>query len=234
MTTDNIDLNEIHKFEQLAHQWWDTSGDMKPLHDINPLRLSFIQSHTDLSGQNILDVGCGGGILSEALATAGGEVTGIDMCEALIQVATLHAAESNLPINYQHISTTTFLKNAPESFNILSCMELLEHVEDPARLIEECAQLLKPGGQLFVSTINRKLKSYLHAIIGAEYLLKLLPRGTHNYQRFIKPSELEAWCQSAGLSLVAAKGMRYNPLSKQYCLTDSLDVNYLFYLEKKL
>ncbi len=225
----NVDPVEIAKFEQLASRWWDTGSEFKPLHDINPLRLDYIDSHAGLAGKRVLDVGCGGGILAESMALRGAQVTGIDLGEAPLAVARLHLLESGAQVDYRYISAEQLATEQPASFDVVTCMEMLEHVPDPAASVAACAQLVKPGGAVFFSTINRNPKAYLFAILGAEYLLRLLPRGTHDYRKFIRPSELEAWARSAGLSLRDLSGMDYNPLTRQYSLGRNLDVNYLAY-----
>ncbi len=222
----NVDQEEIAKFEALAHRWWDRDSEFKPLHDMNPLRLDYIERFTPLNGKRILDVGCGGGILSEGMAHAGGTVTGIDMGEAPLSVAHLHLLESGLDIEYQQIPVEELAEREPGSYDIVTCMEMLEHVPDPSSVISACSRLVKPGGHLFFSTINRNLKSYLMAIIGAEYILNLLPKGTHEHDKFIKPSELEQWARSADLLLDDLTGMHYNPLTMTYSLGSNVDVNY--------
>lgn len=226
-TEQNVDPNEIRKFAALASRWWDATSEFKPLHDINPLRLNYIESHAGFSGKQVLDVGCGGGILSESMARRGASVTGIDLGEAPLKVAMLHALESGIHVVYRKISAETLAAEAAAQFDIVTCMEMLEHVPNPASIIAACARLVKPGGTVFFSTINRNPKSYLYAILGAEYLLKLLPQGTHDYKNFIRPSELEAWVRHADLKLKDLVGMSYNPLSKQYRLGRDLYVNYL-------
>ena len=226
--TTNVDAVEIDKFSRLAHKWWDKTSEFKPLHDINPLRLGYIDGHAELAGKTVLDVGCGGGILSESMAKHGAaEVTGIDMAEKSLKIAKLHALEENVGnISYRHIRVEELAAEMPHSFDVVTCMELLEHVPDPAAIIAACAQLVKPDGMVFFSTINRNPKSYAHAIVGAEYLLGLVPRGTHDWQKFITPAELVRMCRQAGLDVVDSKGMTYNPLSKIYRLDDNTDVNY--------
>ena len=226
--TTNVDAVEIDKFSRLAHKWWDKTSEFKPLHDINPLRLGYIDGHAELAGKTVLDVGCGGGILSESMAKHGAaEVTGIDMAEKSLKIAKLHALEENVSnISYRHIRVEELAAEMPHSFDVVTCMELLEHVPDPAAIIAACAQLVKPDGMVFFSTINRNPKSYAHAIVGAEYLLGLVPRGTHDWQKFITPAELARMCRQAGLDVVDSKGMTYNPLSKIYRLDDNTDVNY--------
>jgi len=222
----NADPAELEKFGELAHRWWDPQGEFRPLHELNPLRLGWIDGLAPLAGRRVLDVGCGGGILSEAMARLGASVTGIDLSEKPLKVAQLHLLESGLDIRYELISPEELQKTASGSFDVVTCMELLEHVPDPASTVAACAKLVKPGGRVFFSTINRNPKSYLFAVIGAEYLLKLLPRGTHDYARFIRPSELTRWCRDAGLEPLELKGMTYNPLTNQYRLGDDCGVNY--------
>ena len=228
-STLNVDPVEIAKFEQLASRWWDPGSEFKPLHDINPLRLDYIDNRAGLAGKRVLDVGCGGGILAESMALRGAQVTGIDLGEAPLAVARLHLLESGAQVDYRHISAEQLATEQPAGFDVVTCMEMLEHVPDPATSVAACAQLVKPGGAVFFSTINRNPKAYLLAILGAEYLLRLLPRGTHDYRKFIRPSELESWARAAGLSLRDLSGMDYNPLSRQYSLGGNLDVNYLAY-----
>lgn len=223
----NVDRAEVSKFEELASRWWDPHSEFKPLHEINPLRLEYIQRLAPLDGKQVLDVGCGGGILSESMAANGAQVTGIDMGEAPLQVARLHLLESGLEINYEHIPVERLAKEQPEQFDVVTCMEMLEHVPDPASVVNACARLVKPGGKLFFSTINRNPKSYLFAIVGAEYVLKLLPKGTHDYTKFIRPSELQSWLREAGLTTLGMTGMSYNPLTQIYQLSSDVDVNYL-------
>ncbi|MBT5231241.1 MAG: bifunctional 2-polyprenyl-6-hydroxyphenol methylase/3-demethylubiquinol 3-O-methyltransferase UbiG [Methylococcales bacterium] len=223
----NVDPQEIAKFEALASRWWDPTSEFKPLHDINPLRLGFIQEHVDLTGKTVVDVGCGGGILSEGLARSGAIVSAIDMGKAPLDVAKLHLLESNLTVDYQQTTVEDFADSHSEQFDVVTCMEMLEHVPDPESVIEACSRLVKPGGVLFFSTLNRNPKSYFFAIIGAEYVLNMLPKGTHDYQKFIKPSEMARMARSADISLMALKGMDYNPFSKTYSLTQNVDVNYM-------
>ena len=222
----NADPAELEKFGALAHRWWDPRGEFRPLHDLNPLRLGWIDGLARLAGKKILDVGCGGGILSESMARLGASVTGIDLSEKPLKVARLHLLESGLSVDYQFSSAEEYSVLHPNEFDVITCMELLEHVPDPASTIAACARLAKPGGRVFFSTINRNPKSYLFAVIGAEYLLKMLPRGTHDYLRFIKPSELSRWCRDAGLRPLELKGMTYNPVTDVYRLGDDCDVNY--------
>lgn len=223
----NVDPAEIAKFEALAARWWDENGDFKPLHEINPLRLGFIRNHVDVAGKKILDVGCGGGILTEALARAGAEVTGIDAADAPLAVARLHQVESGLEISYRLDTAEALAEREPGRFDVVTCLEMLEHVPDPAAVVEACCRLTRPGGYVFFSTINRNPKAYLFAIVGAEYVLGLLPRGTHEYEKFIKPSELDEWGREAGLWLEDMIGMHYNPLTREYSLGRNVDVNYL-------
>lgn len=225
----NADPWEIAKFEQLAHSWWDRKGKFKPLHDINPLRLEYIRNCCTLAGKRVLDVGCGGGILAEDLTRLGAKVTGIDLGKAPLTIARLHALESGLEIDYQQISVEQLAETKAGFFDVVTSLEMLEHVPDPASIITACAQLLKPGGKAFFSTLNRTLKAYLFAIIGAEYTLRLLPKGTHDYRRFIRPAELETWCRAAGLRLQHLTGLHYNPLTQHYWLGNDINVNYLGY-----
>jgi 2-polyprenyl-6-hydroxyphenyl methylase/3-demethylubiquinone-9 3-methyltransferase len=208
----NVDQSEIAKFSALAHRWWDQNSEFKPLHAINPLRLGWIKSFVDLNGKRALDVGCGGGILAEALAQSGAQTTGIDLAEKALKVAELHALESGAQVNYQAISAEALALTEPASFDIVTCMEMLEHVPDPISVVKACATLAKPGATLFFSTLNRNPKSYLFAIIGAEYLLRLLPKGTHDYRKFITPSELGHFVRDAGLEIIGIKGLSYNPI----------------------
>ncbi len=223
----NVDPAELQKFSELAHRWWDPQGEFRPLHDINPLRLEWIDERARLAGKDVLDVGCGGGILAEAMAVRGARVTGIDLSEKSLRVAELHRLESGAAVAYERAMAEDFAARHAGQFDVVTCMELLEHVPDPASVVAACARLARPGGQVFFSTINRNPKAYLFAVIGAEYLLRLLPRGTHDYLRFIKPSELSRFCRAAGLRPVELIGMTYNPISKRYRLGDDADVNYL-------
>ncbi len=229
----NVDPNEIAKFEALASRWWDPQSEFKPLHDINPLRLDFIEQHSEgLQGKSIVDVGCGGGILAEAMAKKGANVTGIDMGEAPLTVAQLHAMDAGVDMDYQLISAEDFAEQHSGKFDVVTCMEMLEHVPDPASIIKACQKMLKPGGKAFFSTLNRNPKSFLFAIIGAEYLLQLLPKGTHDYRKFITPAELAGYIRQAGLDLVQLKGMSYNPLLQSYKLGKDVSVNYLVATQK--
>lgn len=236
MTTlrDNVDLAELAKFDSLASRWWDTGGDFKPLHDINPLRLDWIRQQVKLSGCRALDIGCGGGILAESMAAANATVTGIDMAEGPLAVARLHQHESGAKVDYRQATAEDLAATEASEYDIVTCLEMLEHVPDPSQVVSSCAALVKPGGHVFFSTINRNPKSFLFAIVGAEYVLKLLPTGTHDYAKFIRPSELEAWARNAGLQLRDSIGMHYNPLSKEYSLGPNLDVNYLMYFQRPL
>lgn len=228
----NVDPLELEKFSRLAHRWWDPGSEFKPLHDINPLRLDYIDGAAGLRGKNVLDVGCGGGILAESMAARGARVTGIDLAEQPLKVAQLHLVESGLQVDYRLVAPEMLAREAPGSFDLVTCMELLEHVPDPAVTVEACATLAKSSGRLFFSTINRNLKSYLLAVIGAEYVLKLLPRGTHDYARFIKPSELASMCRAAGLQVEGIAGMTYNPFTRTYALGSDTDVNYILHTIK--
>jgi 2-polyprenyl-6-hydroxyphenyl methylase/3-demethylubiquinone-9 3-methyltransferase len=228
----NVDPAELQKFASLAHRWWDPASEFKPLHEINPLRLDYIDRIAGLSGKAVLDVGCGGGILSESMAVRGAQVTGIDLGEKALKVAQLHKLESGVAVDYRLVSVEELAEERPESFDVVTCMEMLEHVPDPAAVVRACARLVKPGGQVFFSTLNRNPKSYLLAVIGAEYVLNMLPKGTHDYRKFIKPSELSAWCRQAGLDVAGMTGMSYNPLSKRYWLDRDVSVNYILHATK--
>lgn len=223
----NADPAELDKFGELAHRWWDPNSEFKPLHDINPLRLDWIDQALGLAGKRIVDVGCGGGLLSEGMATRGAQVTGIDLSEKPLGVARLHLLESGQKVDYRKISVEQLADEMPGAFDAVTCLEMLEHVPDPSSVITACARLVKPGGQVFLSTLNRNPKSYLFAVIGAEYVLKMLPKGTHDYARFIKPSELARWAKLANLEPEEVIGMSYNPLSQQYSLGRDTSVNYL-------
>ncbi len=228
----NVDPAEVAKFEALASRWWDPQSEFKPLHDINPLRLDYIDRRAGLKGKQVADVGCGGGILSESMAQRGAIVTGIDMGEAPLSVAQLHKLESGVEVNYKRGTAEELAAEQAEQFDVVTCLEMLEHVPDAASVIKACADLVKPGGHVFLSTLNRNPKSYMLAIIGAEYLLKMLPKGTHDYSKFIRPSELEAWVRDADLSVRELTGMSYNPLSKKYTLGYDVSVNYLMHCQK--
>ncbi len=232
MKTDNIDHAEIAKFEELASRWWDPNSEFKPLHDINPLRVEFMRQRVEIPGQAVLDVGCGGGLLTESMAQLGARVTGIDMGEAPLSVAKLHLQESGLEVDYQRATAEDFASRYSRHYDVVTCLEMLEHVPNPASTVQACAQLVKPGGTVFFSTINRNPKAWLFAIVGAEYVLKLLPKGTHDYAKLIKPSELDGWSRNAGLSIHEMIGMHYNPIAKHYWLAPGLDVNYLVYAQK--
>lgn len=223
----NFDQAELNKFNDLAAKWWDKSGDFKPLHEINPLRLNYINERVSLQGKKVLDVGCGGGILTESMARLGAEVTGIDMGDKALNVAKLHRLESDLEINYQLITAEEFSETHANSFDVVTCLEMLEHVPDPSSVISACKKLVKDDGDVFFSTINRNPKAFLFAVVGAEYLLNMLPHGTHSYAKFIKPSELNRWSLEAKLDLQNITGLHYNPLSRMYSLGDGVDVNYL-------
>ena len=224
---DNVDPNELAKFSELAHKWWDKTSEFRPLHEINPLRLTWINHLAPLKGKTVVDVGCGGGILAESMAEKGADVLGVDLADKSLKVAQLHSLESGVPVNYRNISVENLAQELPAHFEIVTCMEMLEHVPDPASIIRACADLVQAGGYVFFSTLNRNPKSYLFAVLGAEYVLNLLPKGTHDYTRFITPAELARMIRAAGLEVVELKGLSYNPLSKIYRLGDNTDVNYL-------
>ena len=228
----NVDHSEIDKFSALAHRWWDPTSEFKPLHAINPLRLGWIQSITNLQGKRILDVGCGGGILAESLSKEGATVNGIDLSSKALKVAELHQLESGTSVRYLTISAEDLAKEESQSYDVVTCMEMLEHVPDPSSVVQACAKLCKPGGHIFFSTLNRNPKSYLFAIIGAEYILQLLPKGTHQYEKFIKPSELAQFTRAAGLEVIELKGMTYNPITQIYRLGSDTDVNYMMATRK--
>ena len=231
-TETNVDPAEIAKFEALAPSWWDPEGESKPLHDINPLRLAYIASRCQFKNKPLIDIGCGGGILSEALAREGAQVTGIDLGEMPLTVAKLHGLEAGLSINYQQLSAESMAENAAATFDVVTCMEMLEHVPNPASVIHACSQLVKPSGDVFFSTLNRHPKAYLLAVLGAEYFMKMLPKGTHDYKRFIRPSEMAAWCRQAGLEVCDITGIVYNPISKTFKLGDDVKVNYLMHCRR--
>lgn len=231
-TVENIDRAELAKFEAIASKWWDPESEFRPLHDINPLRLNYIDERCSLNGKTVIDIGCGGGILSESMAKRGANVTGIDMGEAPLAVAKLHKLESGVEVNYLHSTAEAFAEQKPESYDIVTCLEMLEHVPDPASVIKACAKLVKPGGHVFFSTINRNPKSFVFAIVGAEYVLNLLPKGTHDYKKLIRPSELSEWSRAARLSVTEVSGMTYNPFMKRYKLGRDASVNYLIHTQK--
>jgi len=228
----NVDNAELDKFSVLAHKWWDKNSEFKPLHEINPLRLQYIDTRSQLRGKRVLDVGCGGGILSESMAQTGAIVTGIDLGEKALNVAKLHSLESGVSVDYQRIAVEALAAAQPASFDVVTCMEMLEHVPDPASVVRACAQLVKPGGQVFFSTIHRNPKAYLLAVIGAEYILNMLPRGTHDYAKFIKPSELASWMRDAELTLQDQVGLHYQPFTQQYSLNSDVSVNYMVHAQK--
>ncbi len=230
----NVDQSEIDKFSALAHRWWDPTSEFKPLHAINSLRLGWIESITNLDGKRTLDVGCGGGILAESLSKAGATVTGIDLSTKALKVAELHQLETGTTVRYRSISAEDLAKEEPQSFDVVTCMEMLEHVPDPSSVVKACAALVKPGGWVFFSTLNRNPKSFLFAVVGAEYILNLLPKGTHEYARMIKPSELADWVRANGLNVMHMKGMTYNPFTRHYALGTDTDVNYLMATQKPL
>lgn len=232
MRNANVDPIEIAKFSESAAHWWDLNGEFKMLHELNPLRLEFVNQHAPLAGKTVIDIGCGGGILTESMAKLNANVTGIDMSEAALSVAQLHLHESNLKVEYIHTTAEKMAAERPGQYDIVTCMEMLEHVPDPTSIIRACASLVKPGGNLFFSTLNRNIKSYLFAIVGAEYALKLLPKGTHDFSKFIRPSELDEWSRQAGLSAKEMMGIHYNPLTKKFRLNEDISVNYLVWLKK--
>lgn len=230
--TQNYDAQELAKFAALAAHWWDPSGELKTLHQVNPLRLRYISEKINLSGKTVIDIGCGGGILAESISKQGAHVTGIDMNKPIIEVAKLHQLESGTNVEYRYTSAETIAAERPESYDVVCCLEMLEHVPDPASIVKACAALLKPGGHVFFSTLNRNPKSYLFAVLGAEYFLKLLPKNTHDYAKFIRPSELNSWARQSDLHPVEMKGISYNPFTEHFKLTDNTSVNYLFYATK--
>ena len=228
----NIDTAEIAKFDALASRWWDPDGDFRPLHQINPLRLDYIRQRAKLDGSDVLDVGCGGGILTESMALKGARVTGIDMAEKPLAVARLHQAESGTEVEYLQTNAEALAAERPGSYDVVTCLEMLEHVPSPPDVIAACAELVKPGGDVFFSTINRNPKSFLFAIVGAEYVLRLLPKGTHEYDKFIRPSELEEWSRNAGLQHAGSVGLHYNPVTRAYWLGPNVDVNYMMHYRR--
>lgn len=227
MPTMNADPLELQKFSELAHRWWDPTSEFRPLHEINPLRLEWINARAPLAGKNVIDIGCGGGILAESMARKGAKVTGIDLSEKALKVADLHSLESGVQVRYQLVAAEDMAAQEAGQYDVVTCMEMLEHVPDPAAIVQAAATLVKPGGKVFFSTLNRNPKSYLFAVIGAEYLLRLLPKGTHDYAKFITPAELSQYIRNAGLQVDSLKGLGYNPLSKIYSLNDDTDVNYM-------
>ena len=229
----NADPQELAKFSDLAHRWWDPESEFRQLHQINPLRLQWIDAQVRLAGKQALDVGCGGGILSDAMARRGANVLGIDLAQKPLKVAQLHALEAGTPsVEYREVAAEALAQEMPGRFDVVTCMEMLEHVPDPASIVRACATLVKPGGWLFFSTLNRNPKSFLFAIVGAEYLLQLLPKGTHEYAKFIRPRELAGWCREAGLDVVDTRGLEYNPITRRYKLSGDTSVNYLFACRK--
>lgn len=228
----NADTAELNKFSELAHKWWDKTSEFKPLHEINPLRLNYINDAVSLSGKRVLDVGCGGGILSESMAEKGAIVTGIDLGEKALKVAQLHSLESGVDVDYRYISAEAYAEEAAGQYDVVTCLEMLEHVPDSASIVSACAKLVKPGGHVFFSTINRNPKAYVFAVLGAEYILKMLPKGTHDYAKFLKPSELARFARQADLSVIGQVGMSYNPITQHYWLNDDVSVNYLVYTQK--
>ncbi len=224
----NADPHELRKFSDLAHRWWDPNAEFKPLHELNPVRLGWIDAHAHLLGKRVLDIGCGGGILSESMASLGAQVKGIDLSNQALGVADLHSLESGITVDYEEIAAEALAAREPASYDVVTCMEMLEHVPDPTAIVKACATLVKPGGWVFFSTLNRNVKSYLLAVIGAEYIAQMLPKGTHDYARFIRPSELAGFARAAGLREVEVKGITYRPLSKHFALSDDTSVNYLF------
>ena len=229
--TVNVDPSEVEKFNQIAHKWWDPTSEFKPLHDINPLRLNFINQNCPLMDKKVLDVGCGGGILSESMAQLGAKVTGLDQSDIAIKIAQLHSKENNLSIDYKLLNIEDFIKKTKIKFDVITCLEMVEHVPNPASIIEACSKLLKKNGRLYLSTINRNPKAFLFAIIGAEYVLKMLPKGTHQYDKFIRPDEIKTWSTRYGLKITDIKGMSYNPFLKTYSLGKDVSVNYLMELQ---
>ena len=235
MNANNVDPAELAKFSELAHRWWDVNSEFRPLHQINPLRLDWIQTLAALKGKQVLDVGCGGGILSDAMARVGAHVTGIDLATKSLKVAQLHALETQTPnVSYREVSAEDLAAEKPASFDVVTCMEMLEHVPDPASVVQACAALVKPGGWVFFSTLNRNPQSFLFAIVGAEYVLNLLPKGTHEYAKFIRPSELASFCRFAGLQTQSSRGLQYNPLTQRYWLDANTRVNYMLATQREV
>lgn len=232
MNASNVDAAELSKFSELAHKWWDKSSEFKPLHEINPLRLNYINDAVSLTGKRVLDVGCGGGILSESMAEKGAQVTGIDLGEKALKVAQLHSLESGVAVDYRLIAAEALAREEAGTYDVVTCLEMLEHVPDPASIVKACAQLVKPGGHVFFSTINRNPKAYAFAVLGAEYILQMLPKGTHDYAKFIKPSELARFARESNLALQDQAGMSYNPITKHYSLNKDVSVNYLVHTTK--
>ena len=235
MTTsanENVDLAELAKFDALASRWWDPEGEFRPLHQINPLRIDWIRERASLEGARAVDIGCGGGILAEAMVAAGARVTGIDMAEGSLAVARIHQHESGAEVDYRRTTAEELASSEAGQYDVVTCLEMLEHVPDPSSIVRSCAQLVRPGGDVFFSTINRNPKSFVFAIVGAEYILQLLPKGTHEYDKFIRPSELEEWARRAGLTLKTSIGLHYNPLTREYTLGPNLDVNYLMHYQR--
>lgn len=228
----NADPLELQKFSDLAHRWWDPTSEFRPLHEINPLRLEWINARAPLTGKTVLDIGCGGGILAESMARKGADVTGIDLSEKALKVADLHSLESGVRVRYELVAAEDLAAHEAGRYDVVTCMEMLEHVPDPEAIVRACAALAKPGGKVFFSTINRNLKAYLFAVVGAEYVLRMLPKGTHDYAKFITPAELAQYCRNAGLDVEVLKGMTYNPLTKVYSLNQDTDVNYLVACDK--
>ncbi len=229
---ENVDSAEVKKFSSIAERWWDPESDFKPLHQINPLRVDYINTHSPVAGKRVLDVGCGGGILSESLAELEAEVTGIDVSSTALDVARIHLLESKLNVNYLLTTVENYVAQSPEPFDIITCMELLEHVPDPVSVVQACSRLSTSGCDLYFSTLNRTVKSWLFGIVGAEYVLNLLPRGTHQYEKFIKPSELNRWCQTAGVRILDITGLHYNPLTQSFKLGPGVDVNYMIHCKR--
>jgi 2-polyprenyl-6-hydroxyphenyl methylase/3-demethylubiquinone-9 3-methyltransferase len=230
--TVNVDSGEVEKFNEIAHKWWDPTSEFKPLHDINPLRVNYINQKSSLNGKKVLDVGCGGGILTESMAKLGANVVGIDQSDIAIKIAKLHAKESTLNIDYKQLNIESFSDKHKNKYDVITCLEMIEHVPDPSSIINKCSELISPKGTIYLSTINRNIKSFLFAIVGAEYILQLLPKGTHEYKKFIKPSEINQWASKNGLEITSVIGMTYNPLIKKYSLNNDTSVNYMLELRK--